>query len=113
MTADEILAYLRSLANPDNVAGMARYGINPTNTLGVSIPVLRGLARKAGRDHNLALALWETGVHEARILASMVDDPKQVSEAQMEAWVLDFDSWDVCDQVCSNLFDRTSPGSCW
>lgn len=107
MTPEEILTYLHSLANPDNVAGMARYGINPTNTLGVPIPVLRGLARQIGRDHDLAMMLWETGVHEARILASMVDNPTQVREAQMETWVCDFDSWDVCDQVCSNLFDRT------
>ena len=108
MTADEILKYLRSLANPDNVAGMARFGINPDNTLGVSIPNLRALARQVGHDHALAQELWDSGVHEARILAALIDRPNQVSEAQMEAWVLDFDSWDVCDQVCSNLFDRTS-----
>lgn len=107
MTADEILKYLRSLANPDNVAGMAKFGINPDNTLGVSMPNLRALARQVGRDHILAQELWACGVHEARILAALVDRPHQVSEAQMEAWVLDFDSWDVCDQVCSNLFDRT------
>lgn len=108
MTVDEILAILRSQANPHNVAGMARYGINPNNTLGVSIPTLRLLARQVGRDHALAQQLWDSGVHEARILAALVDDPRQVSEAQMEAWVLDFDSWDICDQVCSNLFDRTA-----
>jgi 3-methyladenine DNA glycosylase AlkD len=105
---EEILDVLQSLANPDNVAGMARFGINPHNTLGVSIPQLRKLAREQGKDHNLALALWETGLHEARLLASMVDDIHQVSEDQMESWVRDFDSWDICDQVCGNLFDRTS-----
>ncbi len=104
---EEILKLLQSQANPDNVAGMARYGINPHNTLGVSIPQLRKLAREQGKDHSLALALWETGIHEARLLASMVDDVHQVYEAQMERWVLDFDSWDICDQVVSNLFDRT------
>jgi 3-methyladenine DNA glycosylase AlkD len=107
MNVEEILAILRSQANPDNVAGMARFGINPSNTLGISIPVLRGLARQIGHDHGLAQELWASGVHEARILAALVDNPRQVDEAQMEAWVLDFDSWDVCDQVCSNLFDRT------
>ena len=107
MTAEEILKYLRSLANPDNVGGMARFGINPDNTLGVSIPNLRALARQVGHDHALAQELWGSGVHEAHILAALIDRPNQVSEAQMEAWVLDFDSWDVCDQVCSNLFDRT------
>ncbi len=104
---EEILKLLQSQANPDNVAGMARYGINPHNTLGVSIPQLRKLAREQGKDHSLALALWQTGIHEARLLASMVDDFHQVDEAQMERWVQDFDSWDICDQVVSNLFDRT------
>jgi 3-methyladenine DNA glycosylase AlkD len=85
---------------------MARYGINPAQALGVSIPALRQMAR--GRcDHALAEALWQSGIHEARILAGMVDDSSQVSSEQMERWVLDFDSWDVCDQVISNLFDRT------
>lgn len=104
---EEILKLLQLQANPDNVAGMARYGINPHNTLGVPIPQLRKLAREQGKDHSLALALWETGIHEARLLASMVDDFHQVDEAQMERWVQDFDSWDICDQVVSNLFDRT------
>ena len=104
---EEILDILRSQANPDNVAGMARFGINPHNTLGVSIPKLRELARQQGKNHGLALELWQTGIHEARLLASMVDDKRLVDEAQMEAWVQDFDSWDICDQVCSNLFDRT------
>ncbi|MDO8532183.1 MAG: DNA alkylation repair protein [Dehalococcoidia bacterium] len=103
----DVIARLRSFANADNVAGMARFGINPANTLGVSIPSLRKLAREAGRDHTLALRLWRSGVHEARILAAFVDDPARVTPAQMERWALEFDSWDVCDQVCSNLFDRT------
>ena len=96
------------MANPANVAGMARYGINPENTLGISIPALRAIAKEIGKDHDLAQELWASGVHEARILAAFIDDPKQVTEAQMEQWVADFDSWDVCDQVCGNLFDRTA-----
>jgi 3-methyladenine DNA glycosylase AlkD len=103
----DILARLESLASPANVAGMARYGINPTNTLGVSIPRLRAMAKEIGRDHGLALELWESGIHEARMLAGFIDDPALVNEAQLERWVGDFDSWDVCDQICSNLFDRT------
>ncbi len=106
-TVSEILDTLRSQANPDNVAGMARYGINPENTLGISMPFLRGLAKEIGRDHELALELWASGIHEARILAALVGDPRQVTEAQMESWVVDIDSWDVCDQLCGNLFDRT------
>jgi len=102
---ESILTRLRSQANPSNIAGMARYGISTNNTLGVSMPVLRALAKEVGRDHELALSLWSSGIHEARILAGLIDDPRLVTETQMEQWVADFDSWDVCDQVCSNLFD--------
>jgi 3-methyladenine DNA glycosylase AlkD len=98
---------LKSLANPEAVAGMARYGISAQNTLGVSVPALRRMAREIGRDHLLAQELWSSGVHEARILASMIDDPRLVTDEQMEAWAADFDSWDVCDQCCGNLFDKT------
>ena len=108
MNADQIIAHLRTLANPAAVAGMARYGINPENALGISIPTLRAMAREIGKDHQLAGELWASGIHEARILASIIDDPHQVTEDQMERWVADFDSWDVCDQVCSNLFDKTT-----
>lgn len=107
MQVDDIIAQLRVQANPENVAGMARYGINPHNTLGVKIPVLRDLAKQHRRDHALALQLWDSGIHEARILATMIADPKQVTEQLMEHWVRGFDSWDVCDQCCSNLFDKT------
>ena len=86
---------------------MARFGIASNNTLGVSVPTLRSMARKLGKDHPLSLALWDSGIHEARILASMVDEPAKVTEGQMDGWARDFDSWDVCDQCCSNLFDRT------
>ncbi len=107
MNCIEIVAYLETLANPANIAGMARYGITGTGTLGVSIPVLRELAKAHRRNHQLALDLWRTGIHEARILASLVNDPQQVTEEQMEAWITEIDSWDVCDQCCSNLFART------
>ena len=102
-----VLADLKSRASPENVAGMARYGINPENTLGISIPVLRGIAKQIGANHELAGQLWASGIHEARILASYIEDPRWVTEAQMETWVQDFDSWDVCDQVCG-LFEATS-----
>jgi 3-methyladenine DNA glycosylase AlkD len=106
-TTREILDKLKAQANPANVEGMARYGINPQDTLGVPMPVLREMAREIKRDHPLSLQLWDSGLHEARILAGLIADPRQVDEALMERWVHDFDSWDVCDQVCSNLFDRT------
>ncbi|MFC2014902.1 DNA alkylation repair protein [Chloroflexota bacterium] len=107
MQYNEILLKLKALSDPEAVVGMARFGINPENTLGVSIPNLRKIARETGKDHTLALQLWASGIHEARILAGMVDDPKMVTEEQLENWVNDFDSWDVCDGCCMNLFEKT------
>jgi 3-methyladenine DNA glycosylase AlkD len=107
MTAPEILAALRAQANPKNVAGMARYGISTAGTLGVPMPVLRRLAKEVGRSHALAAELWASGIHEARILATLVEDPKRVTRRQMNQWARDFDSWDVCDQACQNLFRYT------
>ena len=91
MHSEQILKQLRSLANPKNVAGMARYGINTENTYGVSIYTLRPMAKEIGTDHTLAQQLWSSGIHEARILASMIDDPRKVTEEQMERWAMDFD----------------------
>ena len=107
MEYDDVLRQLKSLSNPEAVAGMARFGINAKNTYGVSIPDLRKMAKGIGKNHILAQKLWDSGIHEARILAGMIDLPERVTEKQMEHWVKDFDSWDVCDQVCSNLFDKT------
>ena len=106
--AAAVLDGLRELADPARLPGMAKVGIRVDRALGVSIPACRKLARHHRHDHGLALGLWATGVHEARIVASMIDDPDRVDRAQMESWVRDFDSWDLCDQVCSNLFDRTT-----
>lgn len=102
-----ILKKLKSLANKKNLEGMARYGINTKNAYGVTLYQLRDFAKEIGFDHALALQLYDSGIHEALILASIVDEPELVTEQQMENWVKDFDSWDVCDQVCTNLFDRT------
>jgi 3-methyladenine DNA glycosylase AlkD len=103
----EIIDLLKSLSNPEAVEGMARFGINPKGTLGVSIPNLRKIAKAVGKDHEMASHLWKSGIHEARLLAGFIDDPALVTLEQMEQWVSDFDSWDICDQACSNLFDRT------
>ena len=105
---EEILAEILSQANPDAVAGMARFGINPERTFGVSIPALRKIAVRTGKNHELAAALWRSGVHEARLLATMIEVPAELSAEQMDGWVADFNSWDVCDQCCNNLF-RKSP----
>jgi len=102
----DIIAELRSLENPKNIAGMKRFGIQGNKILGISVVELRKIAKKIGKSHRVALKLWDSGIHEARILACLVDIPGEVSETQMDTWVKDFDSWDVCDQVCMNLFDK-------
>ena len=109
-TCASILRELRARADADKVAGMARYGISRVGTLGVSVRELRRMARSLRPDHRLALELWETGVHEARLLAVFVDDPAAVTEPQTERWAADFDSWDVCDQACTSLFDVSPHG---
>ena len=96
---EDIMLSLKSRANPENVAGMARYAINSANTLGISMYTLRDIAKEIKPNHQLALELWDSGIHEARILASLVDEPEKVTEEQLERWVMDFDSWDVGDQV--------------
>ena len=107
MKSDQIIDYLRKNAVPANLAGMARYGISIDNALGISMPVLRQYAKQFKGDHELALKLWDSGIHEARIMASIIDDPKKVTLKQMESWVHDFNSWDICDQTCGNLFDKS------
>jgi len=107
MNLQQIVRELKSKANPKNVDGMARFGISREGTLGISIYDLRPMARRIGKNHKLAKELWSTGIHEARLLAAFIDEPERVTVGQMEAWAADFDSWDVVDQVCSNLFDKT------
>ena len=103
----ELMDRLRSMARPDQLPGMAKYGMTVQARLGVSVPDIRALAKEIGKDHRLALELWRTGVAEARILAGMVDDPAELAGPQMEDWVKDVDSWDVCDQLCMNLFEKS------
>jgi len=104
---DDILKQLKFLSNPKAIEGMARFGITPERTYGVSIPNLRKIAKEIGKDHNLAQELWESNVRETRILASMVDEPDKVTEEQMESWAREFDYWEICDQCCNNLFKKT------
>ena len=107
MVVEEILNELRALADPSAVAGMARFGIRSRVVLGVSVPSQRALAKRIGRNQQLAEALWRTGIMEARTLASLIGEPAAVTEALMESWVSDFDSWAVCDACCCDLFDKT------
>ena len=107
MQYNDVIRKLEKLSDPRAVAGMARYGIRPAKAFGVSIPNLRAIAKEIGTDHGLALELWRSGIHEARILASMIADPDRTTERLIDSWVKDFDSWDVCDQCCMNLFRHT------
>jgi 3-methyladenine DNA glycosylase AlkD len=107
MTKSGIIKLLRSWRDPKNVAGMARFGISAKGTLGVAVPKLRGLAKDIGKNNALAVGLWETGIHEARLLATMIADPASFSSATADAWTDDFDSWDTCDQACMNLYRWT------
>lgn len=102
-----VLERLKGLADPRLVTTMAAFGLPTRNALGVSTPVLRNMAREIGRNHQLAQDLWTSGIHEARILAALIDRPEMVSEKQMERWLRDFDSWGICDCCCANLFDKT------
>jgi 3-methyladenine DNA glycosylase AlkD len=111
MTVSEVLEKLESLGSPENIAGMRRFGIETTESFGITAPVLKQLAKEVKRQapdrHALALELWDTGNYEARAIAFLIDDPKQVSPAQMEKWAKDFDNWATVDGTCSYLFCRT------
>ena len=91
------------MSTPEHFAKLSYFGIKDDNALGVKIPLLRQLAKKIGKNHELALELWKTKIHEARILAVFIDDPKKVTENQFDSWVSDFNSWDICDQCCGLL----------
>jgi 3-methyladenine DNA glycosylase AlkD len=102
----DVLDKLQSKAKPEQLEGMAKYGMTVEQRLGVSVPDMRKLAKEIGKDHKLALDLWSTGIAEARIVAAMVGDPDKLTEEQMEDWVKGINSWDVCDQACMNLFEK-------
>lgn len=104
-TFDEVFEELKSKARPDQLEGMARFAIVGEGRLGLSMPDLRGMAKEIGADHEIALKLWDTGIPDARILAGLIEDPKQITREQAEKWALDFSSWDVCDQVSGTLED--------
>ena len=106
-TVTDALQQLQALATPRDLANLQRFGIAATNPLGVSMANIQKVAKKIGRDHALAAALWDTGVYEARLMTAYVDDPTQVAIQQMDRWCRDFDNWGVCDTLCFALFDRT------
>jgi 3-methyladenine DNA glycosylase AlkD len=112
MTTSEYRELIRRITrkkNEHNLEGMRRIGINVTNAYGsVSVPELRKIGKTIGKNHDLAIKLWSSGIHEARLLASLIDEPDKVTESQMDRWAMEFDSWDICDQCCGNLFDKTA-----
>jgi 3-methyladenine DNA glycosylase AlkD len=106
-SAEDVLKRLKAKANPDQVEGMALYGMTAERRLGIKVPDMRQIAKEVGKDHGLALDLWKTEIPEAQIVAALVGEPEKLTEAQMEDWVKDLNSWDVCDQLCMNLFDKS------
>lgn len=106
-SVQQVMKKLKAKAKPENVDGMAKFGMTADKRLGVSVPDMRKIAKEIGKDHKLSLELWKTGIPEARIVAGMIGDPERLTEKQMESWVKGFDSWDVCDQVCMNLFEKS------
>jgi 3-methyladenine DNA glycosylase AlkD len=109
-TVRRALAELKRHGQKRNVEGMARFGIRAKKVYGVSKPRLDEIARKIGKNHVLGRRLWETGIHDARILGMLVSEPQRVTSRQMERWVRDFDNWDVCDGTCCHLFVDTKLG---
>jgi 3-methyladenine DNA glycosylase AlkD len=101
------VAWLKQHGTQRDREGMARYGLPSDHAFGVSVGQIQALAKRLGRSHELAAALWDTGWYEARMLASFVDEPARVTPAQMDRWCRDFDNWGICDTVCFHLFDRT------
>jgi len=106
-TVKSVLAWLKQTGTAKNRAGMARYGLPTTGTFGVSMAAMQPEAKRIGRDHALAEALWKTGWYEARILCAFVADPARVTPALMDAWCKDFDNWGTTDTLCFKLFDRS------
>jgi 3-methyladenine DNA glycosylase AlkD len=107
VSVDSVLSWLKKHSSAATREGMARYGIPSDNASGVTVADIRRLGKQIGRNHQLALALWQTGSYEARMLTPFVDDPASVTPSQMDRWCRDFDSWAICDALCFHLFDKT------
>lgn len=103
----DVVGRLRRMGTRATKQAMARYAIPSDRAFGVGVGALQKMARSLGRNHRLAAGLWATGWYEARMLATMIDEPSRVTPAQMDRWARDFDNWAICDTACFKLFDRT------
>ncbi len=112
-TLEHIIHQFESHADEHNVKGMARFGIDSSRAFGIKLPFLRSIAKPYRKDHMLALRLWESGYHEARLMAIFIEDPKQMEEWQIEKWLSEFYSWDITDQACLNLFVHSPKAYEW
>ena len=108
-TRTAVLQELKALADPRVRAKMSHFGVNVPKAHGISAPVLHGLAKHIGKNHQLACEIWSTGIHEVRILATLIGEPEKVTATEMERWVRDFDSWDVVDAACCYLYADAKP----
>ena len=106
MNTTEIIALLKAEAEPDFILKMQHFGVDTSNALGVRVPNIRKIAKQIGKNHPLAIELWKTNIHEARFVASMIADYRLFTEALFDTWVVDFNSWDMCDQACFNVLDK-------
>lgn len=107
MQYEELLSHLRRAGSEQVVSRQQQVGIRPEQSWGVTMPEIRSLARQAGKSHRLASQLWLSGIHEARLLATLVAEPQLLREEQLETWASEIDSWDLCDQCCNNVFRHT------
>jgi len=107
MNYNEVIEQLKKMGDPKNIEGMGRFGIKTENNLGNSVTTLRNFAKKIGKNHDLAVKLWDSGIRDARMVAACIEDPDNISEGQVDIWINDFDSWDICDHCCGHLFDKT------
>jgi 3-methyladenine DNA glycosylase AlkD len=107
VNSSEIIELLKEMSDAKHRDGMARFGIHNAQALGIPVPQLRKVANQIKTNQELSLELWESPIHECKILAAMIGDPKQVAPEQMDRWVSEFYSWDICDGACGSLFDRT------
>ncbi|HEX37984.1 MAG TPA: DNA alkylation repair protein [Candidatus Cloacimonetes bacterium] len=106
MNIQDILTELKKNADSKSIKGMQRFGITPDKTFGVRIPILRQIAKKAGKDHKLAQELWKINTRETRILSSMIEEIEYISDEEMETYIAAFNYWEICDQFCMNLFEK-------